>query len=108
MVLHCSQQNLSKISPRPLRDHLRCSNPDAISVLSTSCTRSSRAQKECKWGVLCSCLLSEPEYLLSELAFVPYKKLHDFMDGHAVFEFVKIHMGREPKGVFCVIIFVTS
>lgn len=46
MILHCSQQNLSKTSQRPLMDHLRCCNPDAVSVLSTSCTRSSRAQKE--------------------------------------------------------------
>lgn len=57
-------------------DHLRCSNPDAISALSTSFTRSSSAQKECEWGVPCSCLLSGPEYLLkSELVLVSCKKL---------------------------------
>lgn len=83
MILHCSQQNLSKTSQRPLMDHLRCCNPDAVSVLSTSCTRSSRVQKECKWGVLCSCLLSGPEYLLkSELAFVSYKKLGAYEHPH--------------------------
>lgn len=113
MVLHCSQQNPSKISQRPLMDHLRCSNPDVISVLSTSCTRSSRAQKECKWGVLCSCLLSGPEYLLkSELAFVSCNKLGGYEHPHPqrVMQCLSLsdgYVGREPKGVFYTITFVT-